>query len=857
MAPACIIPNMDGQSGETMQSLPDTLSSLMGFNKYLTPSWIESVSHIIKELSPTEEKTKVMVQMTQNIGPDDADSDTKVGKIQDELVSLNAQLKQITLQRRQSLNNYLDLKGNIRVFCRVRPFHHEESYQSRTLFTLDESNVFLKVAETKIKQYKFDKVFNQCSTQGDVFAEVEPVIKSALDGYNVCIFAYGQTGSGKTYTMEGKPTATDLGVIPRGIQALFDRASESNKRFLFTFSMLEIYMGNLRDLLVHGSKTHGFKKVPSLSIKTDPDGGIEIENLVAVTVNSFQEVKRLYEVGSRLRSTAYTMANSTSSRSHCLIRLSLTSFDAPERNKARNKLWMIDLGGSERLVKTKATGKRLKEGKAINLSLSALGDVIDALQTKKTHVPYRNSKLTQVLRDSLGCDSKTLMLVHIRPNENDLCETVCTLGFATRVRSVRLENEEPPDEKARKEHLLAELEREVSDLEQECEDITSKIKKLEEMLEHLKGPQPSVSTNFGVSHPLSEDLKADMSKNTKNSKNRREVSSRLPSFMKPTASSQHRIGLTKHIPVSNRTKPPVAPKRRPSSVYAESVRLPVNPTTWQSECSSECSISMTSDMNWIPSVQDGTECSQQDTSEYETKQVIFSEHEKLLQGQLISLAQCQLAESGKMQNKTEEMGIVDIDSWIHQQIIENASICQSEKVLDIPEVTGYGTYNCTASPIQMESIKGSKQAQDDYSNLKLQPPMQNVEGIKQAKATNQFTSMELCTPPSKELCSNDKMKEHKNERLAYHGNSRRSLQEELDKCMPGQPDKESFEKKSDKESKTDPIIQPEIRLQDEEHYIDKSTKFFQALRTAWVGTLLGLGTMSLGLEQDFFQSLTL
>ncbi|VAH59894.1 unnamed protein product [Triticum turgidum subsp. durum] len=391
---------MEGQSGKTMQSLPDTLSSLKGFNKYLTPSWIESVSHILKELTPTKPQ-KVMEEEAQNVFEcDDTELDIKVAKIQDEMVSLGAQLKQKTLQKRESLNNYLDLKGSIRVFCRMRPFNHEESYSSRTMFTLDESNVFLKVAETKTKQYKFDKVFDPCSTQGDVFSEVEPVIKSAIDGYNVCIFAYGQTGSGKTYTMEGKPK--DLGVIPRGIQVLFDRASESNSRFQFTFSMLEIYMGNLRDLLVPGSKTNGLKNVPSLSIKTDPDGGIEIENLVAVTVNNFQEVKRLYGVGTRLRSTASTMANSTSSRSHCLIRISLTSFDAPERKKARNKIWMIDLGGSERLVKTKATGKRLKEGKAINLSLSALGDVIDALQTKKPHVPYRNSKLTQVLRDSLG-----------------------------------------------------------------------------------------------------------------------------------------------------------------------------------------------------------------------------------------------------------------------------------------------------------------------------------------------------------------------------------------------------------------------------------------------------------------------
>ncbi|KAJ1283163.1 hypothetical protein BS78_03G107800 [Paspalum vaginatum] len=785
MVPARVISNMDGESGETMQSLPDTLSSIMGFNKYLTPSWIESVSHMIKELSPTKPKMKAMVCPAQNIGHDDTESDTKVAKIQEELVSLNAQLKQITLQRRQSLNNYLDLKGNIRVFCRVRPFHHEGGYQSRTMFTLDESNVFLKVAETKIKQYKFDKVFKQCSTQGDVFAEVEPVIKSALDGYNVCIFAYGQTGSGKTYTMEGKPT--DLGVIPRGIQALFDRASESNRRILFTFSMLEIYMGNLRDLLVSGSKTNSLKKVPSL------------------------------------------------------IRISLTSFDAPERKKARNKLWMIDLGGSERLVKTKATGKRLKEGKAINLSLSALGDVIDALQTKKSHIPYRNSKLTQVLRDSIGCESKTLMLVHIRPNEDDLCETICTLGFATRVRSIRLENEEQQEVKARKEHLLMELEQEIGDLEQECECITRKIKKLEETVEHLKGPKPSVETNFTISIPTSEELKTGMSNNTRNSKNQRDVPSRLPRFMKPTACSQQRIGLNKHIPVSNRTKPPVPPKRRPSSVYAESVRLPVNAATWQSECSSECSISMTSDMNWIPSIQDGTECSQ-DTSEYETKQVIFSEHEKLPQGQVISFA-----ESGKVQDKTKEMGTIDIDSWINEQIVENTGICHGKRMLDITEVTEYEpSYSSTVSPIQKEWTNGSKQAQDENRDQNLCSHTQNVEDIKQTTDFNQLKTTELCTP-SKEFCSNDKTMEHKN-RLAYHGSCRRSLQEDFAHCKPDQPDKEP---------KVDPNKQPEIKFHDNKHHIGKLTKLIQVLQMAWIGALLGLGTMSLGLEQDFFQSLTL
>ncbi|KAF7036210.1 hypothetical protein CFC21_046941 [Triticum aestivum] len=577
--------------------------------------------------------------------------------------------------------------------------------------------------------------------------------------------------------------------------------------------MLEIYMGNLRDLLVPGSKTNGLKNVPSLSIKTDPDGGIEIENLVAVTVNNFQEVKRLYGLGTRLRSTASTMANSTSSRSHCLIRISLTSFDAPERKKARNKIWMIDLGGSERLVKTKATGKRLKEGKAINLSLSALGDVIDALQTKKPHVPYRNSKLTQVLRDSLGCESKTLMLVHIRPNENDLCETVCTLGFATRVRSIRLESEESPEVKTRKEDFLKELEQTVSNLEQECDNIRREIKKLEDTVEHLRGPQTSASTNFATSHPSTQELKIDMSKNVRSLKNHREVPRGLPRFMKPTAASQHRIGLNNNVPSINRMKPPMPPKRRPSSVYAESVRFPVNAVTWQSECSSECSISMTSDMNWTPSILDGTECSQ-DASEYEIKQ-----------------------------NKTEERSIIDIDNWIHQQILQSAGTCQSKRVLTVPHVTEEETFNIP-SPIKIEGTKGCKQAQDEKSELTLQPPPLDAKDIKRPKAVNHFATAELCSPPSREHCSTNETKKHMNENLAYQGRSRRSLQENLDGCMLKLPESELN-------------TYPEIRPQEEEHSIGKLKKFFQALQTAWGCVRLGLGIVNLGLEHEFFQSLIL
>jgi kinesin family member C1 len=328
-------------------------------------------------------------------------------------------------------------------------------------------------------------------------------------------------------------------------------------------------------------------------------------------------------------------------------------------------------------------------------------------------------------------------------------------------------------------------------------------------MEHLNGPRPSLSANFAISHS-SEEPKTEMSKNIGNSKNHRDVS-KLPRFMKPTASSQQRIGLNKYVPASNRTKPPVPPKtkRRPSSVYAESIRLPVHTATWQSECSSECSISMTGDMNWLPSMQDDTEC-RKDTSECETKQVIFSEDENMLKDQVISVTECQHEEPGKVQNVAEQMGIIDIESWIHQKIIENTVISQSIRVIDIPEVTEHGTCDSsTTSQLHMEWTKDFKQGQDEDSGMNLSSPTHNIKDIKQTKVANQIATTELCTPPSEELCRNTEIKEQKNERLAYHGSYRRSLKEIMDSYIP---------KQLDKEAKADLSIIPEIRFQDKEHY---------------------------------------
>ncbi|KAH9329330.1 hypothetical protein KI387_001438, partial [Taxus chinensis] len=357
-----------------------------------------------------------------------------------ELDALKSHLRVSGNKRRDALNRILDLKGSIRVFCRTRPFLVNETRARPGPTVAPQWEKVMIKALGRNKEFHFDKVFLPEATQEDVFTEVEPILRSALDGHNVCIFAYGQTGSGKTYTMEGRQDSP--GVVPRTIQELFRQAAlDGTSTFTFTYSMVEVYMRCLQDLLVHRPTRFTDPSPKCLSIQMDAHGGVEIENLREVVVRDFNEAIQWYHIGSRARSTAWTNANEASSRSHCLIRVVIRSSAHEHTHTNISKLWMIDLGGSERLLKTQATSQTMEEGKAINLSLSALGDVISALQKKQSHIPYRNSKLTQILRDSLGHDSKTLMLVHISPKEDDLAETVCSLKFATRARGIQLGRE--------------------------------------------------------------------------------------------------------------------------------------------------------------------------------------------------------------------------------------------------------------------------------------------------------------------------------------------------------------------------------------------------------------------------------
>ncbi|XP_057865752.2 uncharacterized protein LOC131073361 isoform X1 [Cryptomeria japonica] len=478
----------------SLHNLGETIQSLLGFKKDLTFTWAESVRVIIEGLSsatnsPDSTSTPTYLTYLEDAKlshKENCDLEAAILKLEDELAALKAHLGQLDSKRREALNKLLDLKGSIRVFCRVKPFllSDEQAYPG-PLVVSDSDKLVIKLAGGKTREYNFDKVFLPGASQDEIFTEVEPIIKSALDGHNVCIFAYGQTGTGKTFTMEGKPDCP--GIVPHTIQELFRHASQDRTvDFTFTFSMLEVYMGNVRDLLGSRTKKAADHMPKCLSIQMDAKGAVEIENLREFVIANASQASKLYRKGSRARSTSWTNANESSSRSHCLIRISISCSSSPDRNRDTSKLWMVDLGGSERLLKTQSTGHTMEEGKAINMSLSALGDVISALQKKQAHVPYRNSKLTQILRDSVGEDSRLLMLVHISPKEDDLPETICSLGFATRVRGIHLGWEQSPEVKVQKAATMAELMQQIKCLEDDCQSARNNIETVEFLLRQKK-----------------------------------------------------------------------------------------------------------------------------------------------------------------------------------------------------------------------------------------------------------------------------------------------------------------------------------------------------------------------------------
>ncbi|KAF0889284.1 hypothetical protein E2562_022835 [Oryza meyeriana var. granulata] len=364
---------------------------------------------------------------------------TKLGKQLYTLSNAASGYHKVLEENRKLYNQIQDLKGNIRVYCRVRPFLPGQISLSTSVAGTEERTITIitptKYGKDGRKSFSFNRVFGPASTQEEVFSDMQPLIRSVLDGFNVCIFAYGQTGSGKTYTMSGPKVLTEesLGVNYRALNDLFNIQAQRKGTIDYEISvqMIEIYNEQVRDLLQDGGNRR-------LEIRNTSQKGLAVPDASIVPVTSTSDVVELMNQGQKNRAVGSTAINDRSSRSHSCLSVHVQGKDLTSGTMLRGCMHLVDLAGSERVDKSEVVGDRLKEAQYINKSLSALGDVIASLAQKSSHVPYRNSKLTQLLQDSLGGQAKTLMFVHISPELDAVGETISTLKFAERVASVEL-----------------------------------------------------------------------------------------------------------------------------------------------------------------------------------------------------------------------------------------------------------------------------------------------------------------------------------------------------------------------------------------------------------------------------------
>ncbi|KAL7280575.1 hypothetical protein ACG7TL_005509 [Trametes sanguinea] len=432
------------------------------------------------------EKAAVQAEFDRTCGSK-ADLALQLERAQKRIADLEREAREGESVRRKLHNMVQELKGNIRVFVRVRPvlrsdilsttfnlsagsagsitdgtgspdpeeearMREEAMAQMAFPDKMDHREIVLKSSSESATgqerkdewQFTFDRVFEPHSTQAEVFEEISQLAQSCTDGYNVCVFAYGQTGSGKSFTMEGGSSDATAGMIPRAVEQVFRVADELKSKgwqYKMEGQFLEIYNETINDLLGKGE----FDKKKH-EIKHDPKTGrTTVTDVNVVPLASATQVRTLLALAQGRRTVAATLMNERSSRSHSVFTLRIRGENALTGESCEGSLNLVDLAGSERLEKSGAAGDRdrLKETQNINKSLSALGDVIAALGEKgegkgDKHIPYRNSKLTYLLQNSLSGNSKTLMFLNLSPLATHLHESLCSLRFATKVNNTTI-----------------------------------------------------------------------------------------------------------------------------------------------------------------------------------------------------------------------------------------------------------------------------------------------------------------------------------------------------------------------------------------------------------------------------------
>uniref|UniRef100_A0A8D0EAX5 Kinesin motor domain-containing protein n=1 Tax=Salvator merianae TaxID=96440 RepID=A0A8D0EAX5_SALMN len=440
---------------------------------------------------------------------------TKAFELEQSLHEVNEKYQKEKQWRKVLHNTLVELRGNIRVYCRIRPLlsldsspeesiieDRQKNLSEKVVCATDDETIFVKSSRPghalTTKSFQYERVYSATDSQVTVFADVCPLLTSLLDGYNVCIMAYGQTGSGKTYTMLGPHSEAnfscfvedkpELGIIPRAAEEVFRLLSEKPLGSHWVeVSVVEVYNNEVFDLLAKDNygRTSGVKR----EIITNKEGRSDIPLLTYEPVEDAVEFLELVNKGRQLRVKHPTLVHAHSSRSHLVITLTITTkvvsddtfatswtsdhshqklvkehfFNSPYAMKddktpfssrassptvflnestekfkqMRTKLQLVDLAGSECAGMSGATGALLRETSFINRSLSALADVLGAISEQRSHVPYRNSKLTHLLQDSIGGDAKLLLVLCVSPSQKYVTETLQTLGFGSRARQVQ------------------------------------------------------------------------------------------------------------------------------------------------------------------------------------------------------------------------------------------------------------------------------------------------------------------------------------------------------------------------------------------------------------------------------------
>ena len=347
------------------------------------------------------------------------------------------------------------MSESVKVAVRCRPMSEDENADNQISIVKIDSNrneIFLLNPKTnEEKQFTFDYTYPVNTSQKNVYEQCAySLIESVLEGYNATIFAYGQTGTGKTFTMEGNKYNEEMkGIVPRVFDHIFNTIEgTATVQYLVSCSMIELYNEDVFDLLKSKSRE-------KLDLKEKPGEGFFVKDLSVYDMKSAKECMGMLEAGSRNRKTGETLMNKDSSRSHSIFSIIIETSEKTEDGKEllrKGKLNLVDLAGSERQTKTKATGQALEEAKKINLSLVCLGKVISGLVQSSKHIPYRDSKLTKLLTDSLGGNTKTLMITNIGPAMKNYDETLNSIRYANQAKNIKNKpkiNEDPKDAKLR------------------------------------------------------------------------------------------------------------------------------------------------------------------------------------------------------------------------------------------------------------------------------------------------------------------------------------------------------------------------------------------------------------------------